>query len=146
VKVWKRKMPTDKTRKFDFILLEAIDEALTTLGESIKKSVYFHLEVTYKMKRPEIPNEIERFSDSLDKMFGAGARFIEILIIKRFYPKIQVTCEWQGPEFILPNLTFKEYVELVKKEYCKSKIKGTVEFFIDETNQEYVSETIPNNL
>ena len=139
-------MPTDKTKKFDFMLLEAIDEALSTLGESIKKSVYFHLEVTYKMKRAEIPNEIVRFSDSLDKMFGTGARFIEILVIKRFYPKIQVTCDWQGPEYVIPNLSFKEYVELVRKEYCKSKIKGKVEFFIDETHQEIVSETIPSNL
>ncbi len=135
-------MPTEKTQKYDFMLLEAIDEALTTIGESVKKSVYFHLETTYQVKRPEIPKEIDRFSDALDKMFGAGARFIEILIIKKFYPKIQVTCDWQGPEFIIPNLSFKEYIEMTRKEYCKIKIKGKMEFFIDETNQEYVSEPI----
>ncbi len=138
-------MLIDKTKKFDFMLLEAIDEALSTLGESIKKSVYFHLEASYKIKRHEIPNEIDRFSDSLDKMFGSGARFLEILIIKRFYPKIQITCDWHGPEFVIPNLSFKEYLELVKKEYCKEKIKGNMEFFIDETHQELVSETMPSN-
>ena len=138
-------MSIDKIKKFDFMLLEAIDEALSTLGESIKKSVYFHLETSYKIKRHEIPNEIDRFSDSLDKMFGSGARFLEILIIKRFYPKIQITCDWHGPQYVIPNLSFKEYIELVRKEFCKEKIKEKMEFFIDETQQEYVSETIPNN-
>jgi hypothetical protein len=137
-------MPTEKTKKFDFILLEAIDEALITLGESVKKSVYFHLETSYQMKRHQIPNELARFSDSLDKMFGSGARFLEILIIKRFYPKIQTTCNWQGPEYVIPNLSFTEYIQLMKKEYCKEKIKGEMEFFIDETDKNYVSQSIPN--
>jgi hypothetical protein len=141
------KMTNEKAKKFNFMLLESIDEALSTLGESVKKSVYFHLEVTYKIRRQEIPNEITNFSDSLDKMFGLGARYLEILIIKKFYPKIQLTCDWEGPEFIIPNLSFKEYIDMMKKHYCKAAIKGKMEFFIDDTNQEYVTENrqhIPN--
>ncbi len=142
-------MTEDKSKKFDFMLLEAIDEALTTLGESVKKSVYFHLETTYKIKRHQIPTEIDEFSNSLDKMFGLGARYIEILIMKKFYPKIQITCDWQGPEYIIPTLSFKEYIELIRKEYNKAKINGKIEFFVDATNQEYVTQIrkhIPNHL
>jgi hypothetical protein len=32
----------------------------------------------------------------------------------------------------------------MKKEYCKEKIKGEIEFFIDETDKNYVSQSIPN--
>jgi hypothetical protein len=142
-------MPDDKINKFDFMLLEAIDEALSTLGESVKKSVYFHLEATYNIKREQVPEEVGRFSDSLDKMFGLGARYLEILIMKQFYPKIQISCDWQGPEFVIPNLSFREYIELMRKAYSKERLKGKMEFFIDGTNQEYVSKTrqhIQNNL
>ena len=142
-------MLKDKSKKFEFILLEATDEALSTLGESVKKAIYFHLETTYKMKRTQIPQDIDGFSETLEKMFGLGARHIEILIMKQLYPKIQITCNWQGPEFILPNLSFKEYIELMRKEYSKTKIKGTMEFFIDATDQQCTSEQrkrIPNNL
>ncbi|MGD6934241.1 MAG: hypothetical protein ACQCN5_08550 [Candidatus Bathyarchaeia archaeon] len=141
-------MSDDKPKKFEFMLLEAIDEALNTLGESVKKSVYFHLETTYEIKRHQIPSKISEFSNALDKMFGLGARYIEILIMKKFYPKIQITCNWQGPEYIIPTLSFKEYIELIRKEYCKVKIKGQIEFLI-ATNQEYVStikKHVPNHV
>ncbi len=131
------------------MLLEAIDEALNTLGESVKKSVYFHLEATYKIKRHEIPRKLEEFSNSLDKMFGLGARYIELLIMKKFYPKIRLTCYWQGPEFIIPDLSFKKYIDLMRNEYNKMRIKGKMEFFIDAPSQEHVSQSrkyISNNL
>jgi hypothetical protein len=134
-------MPSEKSIKFDLMLLEAIDEAFSSLGESVKKSVYFHLENTYLVKRPQIPHEINGFSNALDKMFGLGARYLEILIMRRFYPKIKVSCDWQGPEFIIPSLSFKEYIDLVRSQYCKVKIKGQIEFLIDAVDQEYVSET-----
>ena len=111
----KTKMHNKKTKKFDFILLEAIDEALSALGESVKKSVYFHLEISYNIQRHEIPTKVADFSDAIDKIFGLGARYLEILIMKKFYPKIQVTCNWTGPEFIIPDLAFKEYIELMRK-------------------------------
>jgi hypothetical protein len=144
-----QKMSNDKPNKFDFMLLEAIDEALNTLGDSVKRSVYFHLETTYKIERQKIPQKIDEFSNSLDKMFGLGARYIEILIMKKFYPKIQIACDWQEPEFIIPELSFKDYIELMKKEHNKTRKKDQMEFFINDTTQEYVSTNrkhIPNNL
>ncbi len=133
-------MQKEKSKKFDFMLLEAVDEALSILGESVKKSVYFHLEETYKIKRYEIPNKIEEFSDALEKMFGIGARYLEILVMKKFYPKIQITCDWPKPEYIVPELAFKEYIELMREQFSK-QVKGKVEFFIDDgINKEYVTE------
>jgi hypothetical protein len=141
IKSRRKKLHNKKAKKFDFMLLEAIDEALSALGESVKKSVYFHLEISYNIQRNEIPNKIAEFSDSLDKMFGLGARYLEILIIKKFYPKIQVTFNWPGPEFIIPDLAFKECIELMEKQFRKQAEKAKIEFFIDDCrNKECVAE------
>lgn len=114
------------------MLLEAVDEALNTLGESIKKSVYFHLEETYRIKRVEIPDRTSEFSDALEKMFGLGSRYLEILVMKKFYPKIQITCDWPKPNYVTPNLSFKEYIELMRGEFGKQSVKMKMEFFIDD--------------
>lgn len=125
-------MPNKKSNKFNFMLLEAVDEALSTLGEGIKKSVYFHLEETYRINRLEIPGKIAEFSDALEKMFGLGSRYIEILVMKKFYPKIQITCDWPTPDFVIPDLSFKEYIELMRGEFGKQSVKMKMEFFIDD--------------
>jgi uncharacterized short protein YbdD (DUF466 family) len=124
-------MQKEKSSKFNFMLLEAVDEALSILGESIKKSVYFHLDETYNIDRHEIPIKISEFSDSLEKMFGVGSRYIEILVIKQFYPKIQLTCDCQTNS-LTQGLSFKEYVELMRKEFSKHSLKTKMEFFIED--------------
>jgi hypothetical protein len=42
-------------RTFDNLLLEAIDEGLSSLGESVRQSVYFHLQKSFHISREEIP-------------------------------------------------------------------------------------------
>ena len=41
----------EKFKSFDQILLEAIDEALLSLGESVNISIYFHLEDLFKINK-----------------------------------------------------------------------------------------------
>jgi len=133
-------MRNKRVNKFNFLLLEAVDEALSTLGESIKKSVYFHLEETYKIRSCEIPIKIAQFSDALEKMFGIGSRYLEILVMKRFYPKIQISCDWPKPDYITPDLSFREYIELMRKEFSKQYVKTNMEFFIDDySNKECIA-------
>ncbi len=126
-------MPNKKSnKKFNFMLLEAVDEALSILGESTKKSVYFHLEESYRINRFEIPDKIAEFSDALEKMFGLASRYLEILVMKKFYPKIQITCDWPKPDYISPDLSFKEYIELMRREFSKQSGKTKMEFFIND--------------
>jgi len=40
---------------FNLIMLEAVDEALSFLGESAKRAFYYHLEEKFKIRREEIP-------------------------------------------------------------------------------------------
>ena len=74
-------MQNDK--KFDETLLQAIDEALATLGEPIKKIVYFHIENKYLLKVQDIPDNPELFALALNSLLGAGGAYIETLVLKK---------------------------------------------------------------
>jgi len=42
-------------RDFEKLLLEAIDDALSSLGETPKHAIYYHLEKSFNVKKQEIP-------------------------------------------------------------------------------------------
>jgi len=104
-----------KSRQFDKILLNAIDEALTSLGESVKQSIYFHIENKFSVTRNEIPENLVEFQGGLEKIFGAGARFIEILIMTNLHSKIGRTLVMERSE----QLEFVEYVDAAKEGFLK---------------------------
>ena len=58
------------------------------MGDSARKSIYFHIEKNYKISREAIPQDLEQFQDALERVFGVGARFIEILIMRNLYAKV----------------------------------------------------------
>jgi len=99
-------------RDFEKLLLEAVDEQLTSLGESSKRALYFHLEKGFNIRRHEIPHKTQAFVDAMEKIFGLGADYLEILIMKRLHDKIDRRVDMNKP-----NLTFVEYVEAAKRSY-----------------------------
>lgn len=114
-------------QNFENFLLEAIDEGLSSLGESSKQAIYFHLEKSFKIKKQEIPRKIEVFADAIEKIFGSGADFLEILIMKRLHEKIEGKIELQKST----DFTFNEYVSLVKRSLMeKNKTKGILEMVV----------------
>jgi hypothetical protein len=123
---------------FDKILLVAIDEALSSLGDSVKASIYFHLEKTYGIKRCEIPLRINDFSKALEKIFGIGAKHLEILFMKHLHVRAGVTCEWPSCKRNSPEVTFQEYVGLMKRNFEDVHKKEEMRFLIDAYEQECV--------
>ena len=109
---------------FDKLLLEAIDEGLTSLGESSKKAIYFHLEKRFNVKRHEIPCKTEVFINGIERIFGLGAAFLEILILKRLYEKIgeKIT------RYNFADFNFTECVVIAKRRFLwKKKAEKMVE-------------------
>jgi hypothetical protein len=104
-------------KKFELVLLETIDEALSALGENVKKTIYFHLQQKFLIAKQDIPNKIDDFSDALEKIFGLGARTLEILIMAKLHQKIRPRYKWEGPHWLVPEITFSQYVELLKLSY-----------------------------
>lgn len=128
---------------FNKILLEAIDETLFSLGESVKTSIYFHLEETFNIKRREIPLRINDFSNALERIFGIGARHLEILFMKNLRAKIGVTCEWPALKWpackwIIPEVTFQECVDLMKRKFEDIYKKEEMGVLIDVYEEEYI--------
>jgi len=70
------------------ILLEAIEEGLSSLGDSPKQAIFFHLEASFEINRDNIPTNLTEFSKALEKIFGPGAFYLEKLIAKRLYEKL----------------------------------------------------------
>ena len=108
-----------KTPNFEKLLLEAIDEGLNVLGESSKQVVYFNLEKTFMMNRLDIPYRIEEFTDAIERIFGTGAKILEIQIMKCLFKRVEYSIKnYSEPK----NLTFIEYVAAVKraKENCEN--------------------------
>jgi len=105
-----------RNRSFEKLLLEAVDEGLSSLGDSSRQALYFHLEKTFKIKRQDIPHRIEDFADALGEIFGVGAKVLEIMIIKRLYEKVGGVVKYsQG------NLVFTEYVAAIKQSFAAKK-------------------------
>ena len=107
----------DRGKTFENILLESIDEAFASLGENVKKAIYFHLMQKFLISREDIPDKIDAFSDGLEKIFGIGARNLEILIMASLHEKVRCFYNWNGPSWLVPNLTFSQYVEFLRVGY-----------------------------
>jgi len=103
---------------YESLRLKAIEEGLSSLGNSPKRVVYFYIEKKFNIKRREIPIKTEEFVDALERIFGLGAKFLEILIIKRLYEKVGQIFEWNEHH---TDLTFTEYVAAARRSYLTKK-------------------------
>lgn len=104
------KLSDSSNSGFDELFLEAVDEALASLGGSCKQAIYFNLEETFKIKKHEIPFKVEEFVNAIEAIFGLGAKLIEIQIMKCLHKRL-------GDFRYLPDeeeLTFTEYVTAAK--------------------------------
>jgi len=103
---------------FEKILLEAIDEGLSSLGDSAKEVIYFYLEKNFKINRRDIPYKIEEFAEAIEEFFGVGAKPIEILIMKQLYQKIGHAVEYDKE---LGDLIFIEYIAAARQTFLKKR-------------------------
>ncbi|MEM2393954.1 MAG: hypothetical protein QXW82_04775 [Candidatus Bathyarchaeia archaeon] len=104
-------------KTFDELLIEAVEEAFSSLGESSKQAIYFHLEKKFKLSKEEIPKRLADFAEGIEKIFGLGSKFLEILIIRKLYERIGKPITWdESKEF-----KFVDYVEDAKLRFSKEK-------------------------
>lgn len=101
--------------EFDRLLLEAVDEALSSIGESSKQAIYFHLEKGFEIKKLEIPRKTREFSAAIGKIFGLGANFLEILIMKSIYGKVNHRVQLANPK----DFEFNTYVAALRQSFLE---------------------------
>ena len=126
--------PTVDTSKFDTVLLEAIDETLSVYGEGTKSAFFAHLEKSLNILKREIPVRIDEFSKALEDLFGQGARYMEILVLKNLHSKLGVAWEVKAANpWVLADFTFREYVSFVKKYFEDAdKYEEQMSIFVNE--------------
>lgn len=95
---------------FSSLFLEAVDETFASLGESCRRSIYVHLENSFRIKREDIPSRIEEFARAVESIFGFGAKLVEIEIMKRLHAKVGGFKYYPKDS----NLSFTQYAAAVK--------------------------------
>ena len=101
-------------RGFEKALLEAVDESFAWLGDAARRTVYYHLENGFNIRRQDIPHKFEGFADAVEKIFGAAAALLEIQIMKKLFEKVGVSLRYLPEQ---EDLVFTEYVEAIRLSY-----------------------------
>ena len=109
-------------KNFDGLLLDAIDDGLSALGDAGKASVYIYLESQFNIRKQEIPSKLNDFSKALERIFGLGARHLEVWLMENLQAELEVTCKWPAHELPLskwtvPEITFTEYVHRLREHF-----------------------------
>jgi hypothetical protein len=102
-----------KTGDFNELLLQAVDETLNNLGITISQCIYNQLKNQYNLNPQDIPLKIEQFQEGIEAIFGIGAQFIEILIIKNLFAKTGLPAV-SGKD---KNMKFAEYINLSRSSF-----------------------------
>lgn len=103
----------NQAEKFEDVILQAVDEALGELGESVREIVYFEVARNYAIKKEEIPEKFYEFILALRSEFGNGSKTLEALILEKLFGKIGSSNEFQktAATMILLSSTRKRDVE-----------------------------------
>ena len=112
---------------FEKFLIEAVDEGLSSLGDSSKEAIYFHLDKSFNIKKEQIPGKIEAFTAAIENIFGIGANFLEIVIMKQLYAKVGGALAWNETA----RLAFAEYVAATRRAFQENKGIQTVEDMVE---------------
>jgi hypothetical protein len=121
-RVYERNRLTEKA--FQKFLLEAVDSAFSSLGDSARHSIYYHLQNKFNVSRDEIPCRLEDFEDGLEKIFGAGTQFLEVLIMRELYERLRPEgniLEWDEEK----EFSFVDYVKAAEQNYSRGKGRRT---------------------
>jgi len=88
----KRKVKIGKrTGRLDDLLLSVVDETMRQIfREDATKVIYDYLENNFHLKREEIAEKPEVFSDGLERLLGSAAPVIEKMILKNLYCELRL--------------------------------------------------------
>lgn len=64
-------------------VLASIDSALTVFGDSVRVVVYYELEKFFGVSRNDVLLNPEKFDETINKIFGAGAPVLRQAILRK---------------------------------------------------------------
>ncbi|MEM1531131.1 MAG: hypothetical protein QXH19_02810 [Candidatus Bathyarchaeia archaeon] len=94
----------EKIGEFERIMVEAVDDGLNILGETVKATLLLLIKEQFHIDKHEIPKKPKEFSLALKSILGnGGEKFVENLIVRNLYAKLGLGT----PEV---NREFHEYI------------------------------------
>jgi len=119
------------SQQFNDFLVEAIDEALTSLGEPVKNTIYQHLADDFKIAKKCIPEHIEEFSRIMHKTFGLSATRLEMKFMKNLNNRINADVKWKEydwpvSKWIVMEMSFVDYIKNVRQAFENQTLKKSV--------------------
>ena len=91
----------------DDIIKEAVDKALNALGSTPKAALWAYLEQVSGFTQNNFPQNIDGFQDTLQKFFGVGFEFLNILLCQNLSSLTQQEIEG--------HLSFARLVKSLRK-------------------------------
>ena len=88
-------------------IMTAVDDSLSSFGDSFKQVIYFQLQNSFHIKKQEIPQRIDEFAAALEEMFGIGATLIEMKILKALHDQVPSFVHFPRGD----DLVFTDYVK-----------------------------------
>ena len=107
--------PQPSNMSFEKLLLEAVDEVFLLLGDLSHEAVYLHLVEVFGIKKHEIPYKIEEFVKAIEKIFGPGAKILQIQIFKHIYKKVGRGFKYHPKN---GDLELTDYLAALRQFFC----------------------------
>lgn len=101
---------SDQSNQLETTIIKAVDDSLSSFGNSVKQVVYFQLENTFHVKQQEIPKRIDEFAAALEEMFGIGANLIEMRILEALHKQVPSFVHFPRGD----DLVFSDYVRSLR--------------------------------
>lgn len=93
-----------KPQVFSQLLLEAIDDSLSILGDEPRRALYQYLATMHSLDREDIPDKLEDFLVGLKKALGGASLVIQRIILRKLFQKLGSTFRES------PQLEFADYI------------------------------------
>jgi len=105
--------------KLDQHLIEAIDEAITTLGEPVKNTLYQQL-AAFNIEKKNLPQKLDDFLYLIHKIFGLGGSRLELKCAVNLQAKVKAYTKYSDADLTLSNwianeMSFKACLNEVRK-------------------------------
>jgi len=89
---------------FTDVFLRSVDKGLSVLGDSVRSSIYHHVERKHGLSRRDLAMKPGDFADALEDLFGTGAGTLLKAIVKELF--LSVGLEPRERE----NWKFSDYI------------------------------------
>jgi len=98
---------------FADVFLRSVDRGLSVLGDSVRSSIYYHVEKKHGLSRHDLTMKPGEFADALEGLFGAGTGTLLKMIVKELYLSVGLEPkereDWKFSDYVAEaNRIFEE--------------------------------------